>query len=677
MNTAKNVPNRLINEKSPYLLQHADNPVGWYPWGEEAFAKAMAEDKPIFLSIGYSTCHWCHVMAHESFENEEVARLLNTQFVPVKVDREERPEVDMVYMSVCQAMTGQGGWPLTILMTPDKKPFFAGTYLPVTSRYNMTGLTELLTGVVGLWRSDRTRIMQLSEEVLSQLKDKKSAAGSAQVTWEPVERGFKELGSVFDPNYGGFGRAPKFPSPHNLLFLMRYYEDHNEANALTMVEKTLTQMARGGIHDQIGGGFSRYSTDRLWLVPHFEKMLYDNALLCLAYLECWRITKRDYYRKTAEQILAYVGRELTDRDGGFYCGQDADSEGVEGKYYVFTEKELKKVLGTKSDCKDFCRWFGITGEGNFEGKNIPNLLNNSKYEETDAHMDELCRMVYDYRLKRVPLHRDDKVLTSWNAMMVIACAKAGFLLCNGTYLNMAVRAQEFTEKNLVGHGDRLHVRYREGESAYPGNLDDYAFYCLALLTLYRVTLELKYLESAVHRAGQMVDLFWDREQGGFYFYGEDAPELIERPKEIYDGAIPSGNSAAAHVLLALAGLTAEESWRQLADRQLSFLAAGAGEYPSSHSFSLTAFIAALGKEKELICVSSDNEIPQELTDYMREQNECSVSVLFKCPANEKRLSKVAPFTVDYKIPEQGIRYYLCENHACGVPFSSLSEKLNV
>lgn len=663
--------NHLLNEKSPYLLQHAQNPVDWYPWSEEAFQKAKDEDKPVFLSIGYSTCHWCHVMAHESFEDEEIARILNTCFIPVKVDREERPEIDMVYMSICQAMTGQGGWPLTIIMTPDKKPFFAGTYLPKRSRYNLTGLWELLTGIARLWSSDRNWLLYVSQELLAAIKSRQASWGAEEPSWKLAEQGFQELKAAFDKEYGGFGQPPKFPTPHNLLFLLMFYSERNEACALAMAEKTLTSMARGGIHDQLGGGFSRYSTDEAWLTPHFEKMLYDNALLTLAYLEGYRLTNSSYYKRTAQHILSYVDRELRDREGGFYCGQDADSQGVEGKYYIFSAEEIGKALGNEDDRRELCLWFGITKAGNFEGKNIPNLIHNQNYANADSHIDKLRCRLYEYRLKRMPLHKDDKILSSWNAMMIMAYAKAAFLLNNASYEEIAKSAQKFMEKNLVDKQGRLLVRYRKGESAFPGNLDDYAYYSLALLSLYELTLDINYLELAVRRAGQMAEYFWDSEHGGFYFYGKDAPELIHRPKEIYDGAIPSGNSAAAHVLLSLANLTADQGWRILANRHLGFLAAGVKDYPSAHSFSLMAFIRDMEEDNQLVCVSAENKAPQELYDYMKEQKSHIPYVLFKCPDNAERLSRLAPFTKEYQIPEHGVCYYFCQNHTCGLPSSSL------
>lgn len=664
--------NQLFNEKSPYLLQHAENPVNWHPWADQAFHKAKEENKPIFLSIGYSTCHWCHVMAHESFEDEEIAQILNESFVSIKVDREERPEVDAVYMSVCQDLTGQGGWPLTIIMTPDKKPFFAGTYFPKKSRYGMTGLLDILHKTAKLWKSDQSMLLKRSESILTALKSADQEGHTTEPSWNLVKQGFEELLAMFDSRFGGFGSAPKFPVPHNLLFLLQFYEKTGNKKALSMAEATLFSMARGGIHDHIGGGFSRYSTDARWLVPHFEKMLYDNALLALAYLEGFRITGHNEYRHIAERILTYVDRELTAREGGFYCGQDADSEGVEGKYYVFSKEELGNLL-EQEELALFCQQFNITERGNFEGKNIPNLNHDSRSDETDSLLNHAIQKVYKYRLKRTILSTDDKILTSWNSMMIMAYGKAGFFLDNDHYKEKAIRAQEFMKRNLIDQHGRLLVRYRNGESAFPGNLDDYAYYSLALLTLYEVTLEIKYLEQAIDKAKQMVDLFWDQKQGGFYFYGNDVQELIQRPKETYDGAIPSGNSAAAHVLLMLGNLTANEVWLELSHRQLSFLAADADNGPSSHCFSLLAFIKALGEEKELICVSAENEVPGELLSFQKDQRASSVSILFKCPANQQSLSQIAPFTREYKIPAKGVCYYLCENHTCSLPFTSLSE----
>lgn len=661
--------NHLKNEKSPYLLQHRENPVDWFPWGNEAFEKAKKEEKPVFLSIGYSTCHWCHVMAHESFEDKEIAQILNESFVPVKVDREERPDIDAVYMAVCQAMTGSGGWPMTVLLTPDKEPFFAGTYLPKHARYGSPGLMELLENTVLLWKRDRKRLIQTGQTIVEALnrKGETSPAGDPKSL---INRGVREFKTRFDKQHGGFGAAPKFPAPHNLIFLLAYSQAFDDIECLHMVEKTLDEMARGGLFDQIGGGFSRYSTDEKWLVPHFEKMLYDNAWLVQAYALAFRITKKEYYRDIISRTLAFIQRELTCRDGGFYCGQDADSEGAEGKYYVFTKRELSDVLGDGAD--KFCRWFGITDAGNFEGKNIPNLLQNKDFEQTPEHIRTLREAVFTYRKNRMPLHLDDKILTSWNAMMISACAKAGFLLDNPEYTEMAERAMQFIETHLFDENGRLMVRYRDGERAFPGNLEDYAFYCLALIDLYETTFRVCYLKRASELADRMMELFWDPENGGFYFYGIDDEPLIHRPKEVYDGAVPSGNSAAAHVLHWLFCLTGETKWMETGRRQSDFLSSHAGDVPSGYSFSLLAFLRIQSPSAELICVSCETKIPRELLTTLRDCTKTPPSVLFKNPENAVSLSEAAPFTKNYTLPESGTRYYLCEGQNCSQPFSDVS-----
>lgn len=662
--------NHLKYEKSPYLLQHRENPVDWYPWGEEAFHKAEEENKPVFLSIGYSTCHWCHVMAHESFEDTEVAGLLNQFFVPVKVDREERPEIDAVYMSACQAMTGSGGWPLTLLLTPDKKPFFAGTYLPKDSRYGMYGLVELLEQTAELWESDRENLCQTGERILAamdqQHRNKKDQENDFSAL---AEQGAGELKGRYDERFGGFGTAPKFPAAHNLLFLLQYGEAKGDGGCLMMADRTLEYMARGGICDQIGGGFCRYSTDERWLVPHFEKMLYDNAWLAGAYLRAGIVLRKPFYTGIVRGILDYVQREMTDPQGGFYCGQDADSEGTEGKYYVFTKKEIEEVLGEKA--QGFCHWFGITEKGNFEGKNIPNLLENSEFQHIPEQIQDSAGKIYEYRRSRTELHRDDKILTSWNSMMIAACARAGLLLADKRYLEMARRAEQFITDHLVNEEDRLMVRYREGESAFLGNLEDYAYYCYALLVLYDVTLQIGYLGKAVHRAEQMMQLFWDDEEYGFYFYGRDDEELVCRPKEVYDGAVPSGNSVAAHVLNRLFRLTGEDRWRGCRDLQMDFLASEVSAFPSGHSFSLLVFEEMMDPGVELVCVSEREDIPEQLWEFLRKQGQRRMTVLFKCPANEKEMSQLAPFTKEYPVPDTGEKYYLCRNQSCLAPFSDI------
>ena len=656
--------NRLKQEKSPYLMQHGENPVDWYPWCQEAFRKAAREDKPVFLSIGYSTCHWCHVMAHESFEDSEVADLLNREFISIKVDREERPDIDAVYMSVCQTMTGSGGWPLTIFMTPEQKPFFAGTYFPKNGGYGRFGLMDLLDRVAYLWKNNREELLRAGNQITAAINQGQTGNGS-QPDRRLVERAYRQLAQRFDHKWGGFGAAPKFPTPHNLLFLMRYADTLQESNAMKMAEITLEDMARGGIFDHIGGGFSRYSTDEMWLVPHFEKMLYDNALLLIAYVEAYQYTKRECFADTARRTARYILRELTSADGGCYCGQDADSDGVEGKYYVFTPEEVKAALG-KENGEEFCRLYDITDTGNFEGKSIPNRIRSS---EDGWNMDDpRLNKLYEYRLNRTKLHKDDKILLSWNAWAIIALAKAGQVLEEPSYLDAAVRIHVFIERKMVDGNDRLYLRYRDGDAAYVGQLEDYAAYALALLELYRVTFDAKYLQAAVHRTKQMVELFEDKANGGYFMTAYDGEQLIARPKETYDGAMPSGNSVAAMVLQTLASLTGERSWQAAADRQLSFLAGEIGEYPSASCFGVLAMMNALYPHRELVCATSD-DLPDELKDYLRSHPADDLHILLKTKENAEALAECAPFTNDYPIPEQGTMYYLCENGVCKAPVS--------
>lgn len=660
--------NRLHKEKSPYLLQHGENPVDWYPWCEEAFQKAEREDKPVFLSIGYSTCHWCHVMAHESFEDQEVAEILNRDFISIKVDREERPDIDAVYMSVCQAVTGSGGWPLTIIMTPQQKPFFAGTYFPKKGAYGRMGLTELLERIAFLWKENREELIQAGNEITSAINLSQARSG-LEPDRKLVDRAFSQLARIFDVKWGGFGQAPKFPTPHNLMFLMRYATTMQEAGAQEMALVTLDDMARGGIHDHIGGGFSRYSTDEMWLVPHFEKMLYDNALLLMTYVKAYQNTKREFYADVAHRTAQYILRELTSEEGGCYCGQDADSEGVEGKYYVFSPEEVKKILG-EADGEEFCRLYDITDAGNFEGKSIPNQI--KSMADGWQRNDPRLRKLYDYRLNRTKLHKDDKILLSWNAWAMIGLAQAGLVLDERKYLDAASRIHQFIEKKMTGDNDRLYLRYRDGEAAHVGQLEDYAVYTLGLLELYRCTLDTAYLEKAIHRAKQMEDLFEDQKNGGYFMTASDGELLIARPKETYDGAIPSGNSVAAMVLQRLATLTGETKWQEAAQRQMKFLANTISEYPASSCFGILAMMDALYPHRELVCAAS-NGMPEEVRNYLLEHSADNLQVLLKTEDNADQLAQCAPFTSDYPIPKQGEMYYLCEDGACKAPVADFAQ----
>ena len=664
--------NRLIHEKSPYLLQHAHNPVDWFPWGGEAFQKAKAEEKPVFLSIGYSTCHWCHVMAHESFEDAQVAQALNRDYICIKVDREERPDVDAVYMAVCQAFTGTGGWPLTILMTPEQKPFWAGTYLPKISQFGQMGLLDMLGAISRLWKTDRKKLTSAGESAVLQLrqaeKERRPASGPSK---KMLRSAFEWFRRTYDTAWGGFGRAPKFPTPYQLLFLLRYSISEHETSALDMAEHTLAQMFRGGICDHIGGGFSRYSTDEKWLVPHFEKMLYDNALLAQAYLEAYRMACRPLYRRVAENTLGYVLRELTDERSGFYCGQDADSDGVEGKYYTFTPEEIRSALGGPAGDR-FCEWFCMTDEGNFEGKNIPNLITNARYEDENRLIEDDRRVLYPYRLKRTKLHKDDKVLTAWNALMIGTLADAWRILQEPAYLQAAQKAHRFLSGSLTDQKGRLFHRWRSGEAGIDGQLDDYAFYALALLRLYQATFDVNYLCEAASYAGQMTELFFDEADGGFYLYAKDGEPLISRPKEIYDGAMPSGNAVAAAVLIRLYKLTGDTKWQEPGRRQLDYLAGQIQDFPAGYCASLLAFEDVLYPSRELVCATAEDRVPPELTDFLRNLRRPPFT-LIKTGENQQALEKIAPFTRDYPVPQTGTVYYLCSDGACAAPVTGLQE----
>lgn len=669
--TTSKIPNGLIHEKSPYLLQHANNPVDWWPWCEQAFTKAKAEDKPVFLSIGYSTCHWCHVMAHESFEDQEVSEVLNHNYIAIKVDREERPDIDAVYMSVCQALTGSGGWPLTLILTPDQKPFYAGTYLPKHTRWGTSGLMEVLDAINRLWRNDREKLLLAGEEITRYLNQEDENFEAREPEKELLYTAAEQLKRSFDKTWGGFGNAPKFPMAHNLIFLMRHSLLEGDKSALAVCEKTLRQMYRGGIYDHIGGGFSRYSTDEKWLVPHFEKMLYDNALLSYAYLEAYQMTGEQFYETAARGILCYILETLTDKDGGFYCGQDADSEGVEGKFYVFEQAEIDDLLN--KDAPYFKRWFGITKGGNFEGKNILNLIDNEEYEKEDEKIKKLCGILFQYRKERTSLHLDDKILTSWNGLMIAAMAKAYGVLEDEAYLEAARRAQLFIEEKMTDQkNNRLYLRYRDGEAGNNGQIDDYAFYAFGLLQLYGVSLEVTYLEKAINICETMIRLFFDEKNGGFYLYAHDSEMLISRPKEAYDGALPSGNSVAAYVLLKLYHLTGEIVWQDRLNKQLTYIGKNAESSPANYCFSLLAEQEVLYPFVQVVAVSDPSTLKKELRG-LKKETLFGMDVLLKTPENEEILSRMAPFTKDYPIDPEKNQFYVCKNGMCLKPVERMEE----
>ncbi len=601
------MPNRLANETSPYLLQHADNPVDWYPWGEEALQKAKAEDKPIFLSIGYSACHWCHVMAHESFEDEEVAAILNEHFVSIKVDREERPDLDRIYMNAVQAMTGSGGWPMSVFLTPEGQPFYGGTYFPPTPRYGMPSFTQVLAAVADGWQNRRQELVESGQRLVAAL-EQQSAIGQdvkrEDLKPETVESAFQNLQRGFDRVHGGWGDAPKFPQPMALEFLLRYHHVTGNSRALQMVSQTLEAMARGGMYDQLGGGFHRYSVDDHWLVPHFEKMLYDNAQLARVYLHAWQVTGEPFYRTITEEILDYVVREMTGPAGGFYSTQDADSEGEEGKFFVWTQDEIRDLLGAarlgspQAGADTFMAAYGVTERGNFEGRNILELVGDMNQR---AELAEARRKLFAAREQRVHPGRDEKALTSWNGLMLAAFAEAARALNRDDYRQVAERNADFLLRELRNSEGRLWHTWKAGVAKINGYLEDYTYLIEGLLELYQTTFDPRWYQAARELAEGMIEHF-SAPDGGFFDTSDDHETLITRPRELQDSAVPSGNAMAALVLLRLAGLAVEPRYAELAEAALGPMQPLLAQYPLGFAQWLIALDYALSHPREIAIV---------------------------------------------------------------------------
>jgi uncharacterized protein YyaL (SSP411 family) len=686
--TTKNKPNRLIAEKSPYLLQHAHNPVEWFPWSEEAFEIAKRDNKPIFLSIGYSTCHWCHVMERESFEDEEVAEVLNRDYISIKVDREERPDVDHLYMSVCQAMTGHGGWPLTVLMTPEKKPFFAGTYFPKHRRQGRYGLMDVLGQLAQRWKNNPDEMEEVGNRVVESMNQNLLANLPGSASEQMLAGAFQAYDEMFSDTYGGFGSAPKFPTSHNLSFLLRYYVKTGNARALEMVEKTLDAMYKGGMYDHIGFGFSRYSTDEKWLVPHFEKMLYDNALLAMTYIEAFQVTGKQKYADAAEQIFAYVLRDMTDAEGGFYSAEDADSEGEEGKFYVWTPEEVHEVLG-EADGEFYCDLFDITEQGNFEGHNIPNLIQRDleiAAKLQGISLDELltraesCRLkLFAHREGRIHPYKDDKILTSWNGLMIVAFAKGAKALGSKRYEEAARTAVEFIWTRLRREDRRLLARYRDGEAAILGYADDYAFLVWGLIELYEATADIVYLQRAAALNQDMLRLFWDYEKGGLFFYGHDGEALFARTKETYDGAMPSGNSAAALNLQKLARLTADAKLEQTAEVHIEALSGAASQYPTGHSLFLAALDFYYDGGTEIVIAGDPNhEDTQDMLKLARSEFVPNATIVLVptgsvAVTQAEAVRQLLPLVSDKTSIGGRATAYVCHNFSCQSPVTELEE----
>ncbi len=673
--------NRLAKEQSPYLLQHANNLVDWFPWCEEAFEKAKREDKPIFLSIGYSTCHWCHVMAHESFEDERVAEILNKNFISIKVDREERPDIDNIYMLVCQIITGRGGWPLSIFMTPDKKPFYAGTYFPKYSYAGRIGFIDLLNHITELWKTRKDELLRSSDEITRYLKLEHKISEEEDLHSDILKRTFISFKNNFDEIHGGFGTAPKFPSPHNLIFLFNYYLNYGEEDALKMALKTLVEMRKGGIYDQIGYGFHRYSTDEKWLVPHFEKMLYDQALLIEAYSDAYKITHDEFYKNVIYEIYSYLLREMLPNEGVFFSAQDADSEGEEGKFYLWTTNEIKEIFPNKYEI--IKKIFNLSDEGNFyneatrklTGKNILHLTDRlikvlEKFNVNQEEYEKIRNTLLSHRNKRIPVLKDDKILTDWNALLISSLVKSYIILNDENFLNTAIKSYEFIINNLFD-GKRLMHAYKNGNKLADGFLDDYSFLIRASLDLYKATLYEKYLLKSIQLNSILNEEFWDNDNGGYFFTSSNNDNIV-RTKTIYDGAIPSGNSVQLSNLIRLYHLTGIPEFSELINKQIKAFSHHVNNASFGHSYFLNSYMSLAQESKELLIVTQtnlDKDIIHKLSVFE------NLYTILITPANKESISKIAPWIINYEKDNNHTTFYLCKNYSCSLPTNNFSDVL--
>lgn len=668
--------NHLISETSPYLLQHAHNPVDWYPWGEAALQKARQENKPIFLSIGYSSCHWCHVMEHESFENEDIAKIMNENFVSIKVDREERPDLDDIYQKVCQMATGQGGWPLSVFLTPEQKPFYVGTYFPVLDSYGRPGFGSLLRQLAQAWKEKPQDIKKAAESFMSTLQQAEHVTTPATLEKSILDEAAVNLIQIADNTYGGFGSAPKFPNASNLSFLLRYSKVSKISRFSEFVLKTLNRMAKGGIFDQLGGGFHRYSTDARWLVPHFEKMLYDNALLPIVYAEAHQLTKDPFHLDVIKKTLDFVLREMTSADGGFYSALDADSEGEEGKYYVWKKKEIRDVLG--DDTEVFCLYYDVTDGGNFEGHTI--LNNNVSTSSVAFHFgiteDKVRQIISEgaqkllyARSMRIRPGLDDKILTSWNALMISAFAKGYKVTDNSHYLDAAEKCVSFIERNLF-LGDQLLRTYKNGKAKLQAYLEDYAYFINALIDVFEANPEPKYLETATKLANHLIEHFWDEEHSGFYFTADNHEQLIIRPKNNYDLSMPSGNSVAALCLLRLYHLTQQKSFLDISIKIMESFAIMAAENPFGFGFLLNTIYFYLQNPTEITLLNTKNKNLYDFTtkSFLPE-------VILVTVQNEDQLKELSkyPFFAGKQFDHSQTTVFVCKNFSCSLPLQTVSE----
>ena len=691
--SASKTPNKLINEKSPYLLQHAYNPVDWYPWSDKAFAKAKKENKPIFLSIGYSTCHWCHVMERESFEDAEVAKVMNDSFISIKVDREERPDIDNIYMRVCQIVTGRGGWPLTIVMTPDKEPFFAGTYFSKETKYGRPGIIDLLTQLNEIWTTRQSDITKAVNEILEHLKSKSESGDTVSLDKSLLDKAFQDLQHQFDNEHGGFGNSPKFPIPHNLMFLLRYAAATGSEEAQVIVNKTLTEMRNGGIYDHVGLGFHRYSTDRHWLLPHFEKMLYDQALLAMAYTEAFQMNKNNLFKETALQIFEYVLRDMTSPEGGFYSAEDADSEGVEGKFYTWSKDEINKLL-SHEEAELFIEVYNIANDGNFKdestrtlsGVNIPHLTKstseiaetkNIPHEELIKQLNTIREKLFNTRDKRIHPLKDDKILTDWNGLMMAALAKASRVFDNEKLLSSAKKASNFIYDKMLTANNQLLHRYKDSSAEINANAEDYAFLTWGMLELYETTFDTKYLEQAIQLTDIFIKHFWDSNAGGFYFTSDYSEKLLIRSKEIYDGAIPSANSVALSNLIRLSRITGETKYDEYTDKLVKAFSKEISRMPSVYTQFLSGFGLIVGDSFEVVIVGhrdspETKQIIVGLNNYFTPNKVC---IFIPADDANNSIRTLAPYTENYEMINGKTTVYVCRNHQCNLPTNDIDEVL--
>ncbi len=687
--------NKLINEKSPYLLQHAHNPVNWFPWSSEAFETAKKENKPIFLSIGYSTCHWCHVMEHESFEDEEVAKLLNEYFVCIKVDREERPDIDRIYMSVCQMLVGSGGWPLTVIMTPDQKPFFAGTYFPKNQRNKRVGMMELLPQINEAWKNKNKEVYESADSISSHLVSHFKINTVQNISSEVLANAFNFFLSTFDQTNGGFGTRPKFPSPHNLSFLLRYHSSNKNEDALTLVEKTLTKMRLGGIYDHVGFGFHRYSTDENWFLPHFEKMLYDQAMLIIAFTEAYQVTNNKIFKQTVEEIISYTLRDMTDSKGGFFSAEDADSEGEEGKFYLWKKSEILELL-EENDAQLFCAVFNIDKSGNYyeeatghkTGTNIPHLTETIKELSNELEIDEellsqrieqIRKILFDVRKKRIHPYKDDKVLTDWNGLMIAALSKAGKVFNCDNYTEAAKKSLSFIFNKLIDKNGNLLHRYRDGEAGINAQLDDYAFLIWGLLELYETSFEIFYLKKAIELSNYVIQNFWDEENdSGFYSTSPQNSNLIARPKEFYDGAIPSGNSVMYSNLLKLNKLTADPKFLEYADKLLFAFNHFLEQTSTGFSQFLCGLDFSLNDSYEIIITGNkESEKTKEILEAINNKFIPNKIIMLIDEKDRDEIAKISPFTKSYTTLNNETTVYVCKNYKCSLPTTDVEKVLQL